>query len=389
MSSGFFIKSLTLTHFRNYRHASLHVEPSSIVLTGANGAGKTNVLEAISCLSRRRGLRNAESKDMAHRPIGVVTDVPFWGVFAQLHEPHGESQRAIEWSIDKNQPTRIRKRQHEQGIMTPDKALPMLWLSPGADRYSAASRNQRRVFFDHLVTVTDSEQMRRLSRYEHIMRERTRILRDYGYGKRQELWLETLEHEMAQQAVAIAAARKVFADHVNRELAHNYKDNDLHAYVQLDGFIENTLGESSALKAESHFQDYLAQNRQQDSLSGRVQEGVHRSLIVVKERNRGLEAEMCSTGEQKMLTLALILATARLVTERMGRPIVLLDEIVAHLDRRRSGQFFALLFATQCQAWMTGIAKTLFSVALRSVQGFDIESGRFVPWQRRRLWAVP
>ena len=231
--------------------------------------------------------------------------------------------------------------------------------------------------------------MRRLARYEHVMRERTRILRDYGYGRRQELWLATLEHEMAQQAVAIAAARKVFADHVNRELAHNYKDNDLHAHVQLDGFIENILGESSALKAESHFQDYLAQNRQQDSLSGRVQEGVHRSLIVVKERQRDLEAEMCSTGEQKMLTLALILATARLVTERMGRPILLLDEIVAHLDRRRSGQFFAFLFATQCQAWMTGIAKTLFSVALQSVQGFDIESGHFVPWQRRHLWAVP
>ncbi|MBC6444362.1 MAG: AAA family ATPase [Alphaproteobacteria bacterium GM202ARS2] len=405
MDARFAIVSLTLMCFRNYEHLSLSFTPESVVFTGANGAGKTNLLEALSYLRVGRGLRGCEGDDVVHRRSPTQTktltppyhkSVDLCGVFADVREPQGATRRSVEWRLEPPPPQsdttdtamQWRKSTRREGALdTHDDSLPMLWLVPGADRYSADSRAKRQLFFDQLISAQDKEHRRRLTRYDKTMRERTKVLRHHQ-GSWQERWLVTLEERMAQEALAIAAARKMFIASLNGAL-DAYSATDVQAHTHVQGTIEDQLDSFPALHVEESFCQQLKDNRRLDALKGRAEVGVHRSRFTVSDKRRGLDAQLCSTGQQKMLTLLVVLAGASLLgRKRAAPPIVLLDEVAAHLDSRHAQQFFQLLHGSQCQAWMTGLAPELFAASGPHIQGFDIEDGCVYPWKQPRQRSI-
>ena len=400
---GFRILSLTLMGFRNYEHLSLSFTPDSVVFTGANGAGKTNILEALSYLRIGRGLRGSDGEDVVCQRVCQRGDdkapVVLCGVSADVEEPQGLTRRAVEWRPDKqdnNNNEGWRKTSHREGALNPhDDSLPMLWLVPGADRYSGANRAKRQMFFDQLISAQDKDHSRRLARYDKTMRERTKVLRNHvnhinhinhGDDSRQR-WLTALEERMAQEALAIAATRKLFTQALNDAL-DAYAHHDVQARTEVRGFIEDQLDDHPALYVEEIFCQKLQENRSLDALKGRAEVGIHRSTFMVWDKKRQLSADLCSTGQQKMLTLLVVLAAASLLEKiRSAPPILLLDEVAAHLDNRNAHSFFQLLHASRCQAWMSGLSPALFADIAPNVQGFDIEAGRVHPWSRhhRRL----
>lgn len=367
------IVRLSLSNYRNYGAARLdfaavpEADPGTpVVLTGPNGAGKTNLLEAISFLAPGRGLRNARLGDVDRRDAASAAGdaaAPGWAVAATIAtgrgrlaigtgrvaagEPGAPERRAVR--ID-GEPAR--------GQAALAERLGVLWLTPAMDRLFVEGPAGRRRLMDRLVTGLDPAHASRLARYEQAMRERARLLRD---GVADAAWLAALEEIMAAEGVAVAAARRDAIERLDRACAEAAGIFP-RARLNLVGAVEDWLAAMPALAAEERMRELLARGRSADALSGGAGFGPHRSDLAVIHAGKGVPAEAASTGEQKALLIAILLAQAQLQQAMRGEPpLLLLDEVAAHLDAVRRAALFETLAGLAGQAWMTGTDVALFA----------------------------
>ncbi len=365
------IARLVLSDFRSYAAARLEVGAAPVVLTGPNGAGKTNLLEAISFLAPGRGLRRAKLSEIDRRGcagpwalamrVAIAADMIEIGTGRDAASESGERRLVrINGAPAKSQAELARH-------------ASLVWLTPQMDRLFLEGSGARRRFLDRLVLGFDPEHASRLSAYERAMRERLRLLRDGGGDAS---WLKALEEEMAAHGVAIAAARSLAVVRLDQACAS--ADGPFpRASLALESEIDQWLEEMPALAAEEELRRRLQTQRRSDADSGTTGFGPHRADLAVQHVGNGMPAALCSTGEQKALLLAVLLAQARLLAARSGSaPIMLLDEVAAHLDGERRAALFAELLDLRAQAWLTGTDAALFSELRHAAQFFAVAEAR-------------
>jgi len=383
------VSRLTLTDFRSYGSASIEPESGFVLLFGENGAGKTNVLEAVSMLSPGRGLRGAALSDMARRGGGGG-----WGVAAHFNPlplAGGEEARSAE-GVGANAsdtptprpppasgrgsvsigtgtlasaPERRQVRINGAGasVNSLSEWLSVLWLTPAMDRLFTGSAGERRRFLDRLVLALEPSHAHHASRYEAAMRARNKLLAE---ERRDNGWLDSLELAMAEHGSELAAARARTVAALEQCMESAPDDQFARAALALEGWSGGDLAAS------------LASNRSLDAAAGRAVEGPHRQDLAVVHRAKRMPADQSSTGEQKALLLGLVLAHSDLVAERRGEPpILLLDEVAAHLDPTRRAALFARLEG-RGQIWMTATEATLFD-GIGAASRFHVEPGQITP----------
>lgn len=364
------ITSLTLENFRNYRTLSLTLEPQPVVLRGVNGAGKTNILEAISLLAPGRGFRGAKLKDIDKDGVSP------WVVAARVVSGDSENHLGTGRDPDSNIEKRITKINGEKvrGAIALAEHVSIQWLTPAMDQVFVEGNMARRKLFDRIVYGFAPEHAARVAAYELAMRERTRILTDRQMTD--PYWLSVLEQQMAEHAVALTLTRlEVLArlqETLNEEITHFPR-----ALIALEGTLESWLASgNSALEVEAIFAERLMILRGADGARGRASEGPHRSYLSVIHREKDAPAERCSTGEQKALLLSIILASARARATWCGlAPILLLDEVIAHLDVDKRASLFDLIRTLKVQAWMTGTDAADFQGLNGVATVLEIDSG--------------
>jgi DNA replication and repair protein RecF len=369
------VTRVVLTNFRNYRETRLTIGTAPVVLTGPNGAGKTNLLEAISFLAPGRGLRGARLADIDHRPPPGQDDATGgWAVAAVVATRRGSLR------IGTGRDTTLGERrivrldgEPVRGQTMLGERLGVLWLTPPMDRLFAEGPAGRRRFLDRLVLGLDPAHGSRVAAYEQALRERSRLLRE---GPADPAWLTALEEVMAGQGVAVAAGRREAVQRLDRACAE--ADGPFpRARLVLAGAVENWLEAMPALAAEAQLASSLATNRQSDAQAGGAVLGPHRSDLEVSLAKTGISAELASTGEQKALLISILLAHAKLQREVRGEPpLLLLDEIAAHLDASRRAALFNALLQFDGQAWLTGTDEAVFAPLRRESQFLAVHDGR-------------
>jgi DNA replication and repair protein RecF len=349
------VTRLILTDFRSYPSAVIEAGPGFVVLTGENGAGKTNVLEALSLLSPGRGLRGATLSEMA-RGDGS-------GAFAVAAKLAGEVE--IGTGTTPAAPERRQVRINGAGAAATalSEWLSVLWLTPAMDRLFSEGASGRRRFLDRLVLALEPGHGHHAARYEAAMRARNKLLAEPDGADPS--WLSALETGMAEHGEAIAAARERSVAALRERLADQPEGPFARAGLSLEGW------RGIDLAAE------LRASRGRDAAAGRTLVGPHRSDLAVTHIGKQQPAERCSTGEQKALLLGIVLAHADLVAERAGRaPLLLLDEVAAHLDPLRRAALFDRLAATGGQVWMTGTEPALFAEIGSEATHLTVAEGR-------------
>jgi DNA replication and repair protein RecF len=378
------VSRLTLTDFRSYASASLEAGPGFVLLFGENGAGKTNLLEAVSMLAPGRGLRGAALSEMARKGgagawavAAHLTPLPLAGGARREglsdsagadYSPSPNPSREREGGISLGTGTVVAAPERRQvrinsapaSVNSLSEWLSVLWLTPAMDRLFTGSASERRRFLDRLVLALEPAHAHHSSRYEAAMRARNKLLADARWD---EAWLASLEAAMAEHGGAMAEARSRAVAALDERLAAAPADEFASAQIALDGW---GAGDIAPL---------LAANRQRDAAAGRATEGPHRQDLAVTHRAKQMPAASSSTGEQKALLLGLVLAHAELVADRRGEPpILLLDEVAAHLDPRRRAALFARLEG-RGQVWMTATEAALFE-GIGEASRFHVRPGR-------------
>ena len=369
------IRRLTLTHFRNYRAASLQTRGDVVVLVGPNGAGKTNCIEAISFLSPGRGLRRATLDDVADNQGDGS-----WAVSAEVEGALGLA--TLGTGIDapgSDAPSTSRRCRIDREPVNSATAfgdhLRMVWLTPAMDGLFLGAASERRRFFDRLVLAIDSEHTSRVSALDRSLRSRNRLLEVRNYDDH---WCDAIERETAELAVAVAATRGQTAVKLAATLrARGEASAFPSAQIMLDGWMENALLSEPATSVEDRYREILRDSRARDAAAGRTLDGPHLTDLQVIFAPKSMPARDASTGEQKALLIGLVLAHAALVAEMTGiTPLLLLDEVVAHLDPERRTALFDELAKLGAQVWMTGADPAAFAGLAGSGEIFDVEAGR-------------
>ncbi len=343
---------LTLTDFRSYATAALEPGPGFVVLTGDNGAGKTNILEAVSLLAPGRGLRGAPLSEMARK-----TGAGGFSVSAQL--------AAIDLGTGTIPTAPERRIVRIQGATASATALSewlsIVWLTPAQDRLFSESAGERRRFLDRLVLALNPGHAHHATRYEAAMRQRNRLLAE---ERADPDWLAALELAMGEHGAAIAEARAALVTALATQIAAEPDSVFARAGLALTGWDGGDLPHD------------LATSRQRDAAAGRTLTGPHRQDLTVTHIAKAQPAAQSSTGEQKALLLGIILAHADLVAEQAGRrPILLLDEVAAHLDPRRRAALFERLNSGSGQVWLTGTEPALFTETPASATHYSVADG--------------
>ncbi len=365
-----YISSLTLTNFRNHRDARLELTGAPVVLTGLNGSGKTNILEAISLLVPGRGLCRATTAEWQ-----CQTDSAPWAIVADMESNRGEMRIAT--GRDPEDPTSDRRVVLIDGRFAKSQQVlaehvAMAWITPDLDRVLADGPSARRKLVDRMAYSFDPAHAGRVHRYEKALRERLRLLRD---GVADAAWLTGLEDEMARTGVAIAAARCQMLRYLQTAIAETQSVFP-RADLALVGMAEEGLADQPALVVEDKLRAALARLRFEDAQSGTCSTGPHRSDLRVVHRTHNCPAELCSTGEQKALLVAIMLAYVRTLAQARGmNPLFLLDDITAHLDSVRRAALFEEITALGVQAWLTGTDAAAFAPFLSHAQHFTVDKG--------------
>lgn len=369
------LSRLRVTDFRSYDRAGLDLDARPVVLTGENGAGKTNLLEAVSLLVPGRGLRAVPFSELC-RKHGAGG----WAVSADVFD--GQTDMRIGTGIEPQEggagETRTRQVRIDGQVQSSAGVLAeyvrIVWLTPAMDRLFVEAASGRRRFLDRLVMGFDPSHGTRVNAYERAMRDRNRLLAD---NVRDTSWLGALEAGMAEHGVAIAATRLDCVARLKGAIAATQEGAFPKAVLALEGGLESDLSNSVAVDVEDQFARHLCEMRNRDQGAGRALEGPHRSDLLVRHEAKDMEADKCSTGEQKALLIGMILANARLLARHTGlAPILLLDEVAAHLDRDRRAALFDEITALGAQAWMTGTDRSLFEAIEPRAQCFHVEAGR-------------
>ncbi|WP_173934652.1 DNA replication/repair protein RecF [Chelativorans sp. Marseille-P2723] len=370
---------LALTEFRNYQALGLELAPGLVVLTGENGAGKTNLLEAISFLSPGRGLRRARLDEI--RRIGAQDG---FAIHATIEGPHGMCRigTGTAGTAPAQAETSRRIRINGEPARSAEALLEWLrviWLTPAMDALFTGPSADRRRFLDRLVLAIDPAHGRRALDYERAMRSRNRLFAD---NVDDDSWFSAIEREMAETGVAIAAARSEMLRLLSTIIEQQPGEGPFpKAVLALDGILETEIAQTRpAVDVEEAFREKLRAGRARDRAAGRTLDGPHRTDLRVRHEPKDMPAERCSTGEQKALLVGLVLAHARL-TARLSRmaPVLLLDEIAAHFDADRRAALFEILEELNSQVFMTGTEAGLFPTLRGRAQFFTVSSGAVLP----------
>ena len=377
------VRRLTLTDFRGYGSARLWLAPAPVALFGPNGAGKTNLLEALSFLAPGRGLRRAKLGEIDRRARtseGALGDLAggAWAIHASLDTPAGTLEIGTGREAADGGERRILSIDSEAARSQASLArhLGVVWLTPEMDRLFVEGGSSRRRFLDRLVYGFDAEHAQRVSSYEQAMRERARLLRD---GPMDQSWLAALEETMAETGIAISAARRETVARLDQASAAAIGPFPS-ARLSLEGEIEALLERLPALGAEDEFRARLKDLRDLDREAGITTLGAHRSDLRVCHAQTGMPAAEGSTGEQKALLISIVLAHARLQAALKGRaPLLLLDEVAAHLDPGRRAALFGEILRLGAQAWITGTDAALFEGLRGRAQFFSVADAALAP----------
>lgn len=372
------LSSLTLSNFRNYEYARVETSSVPVVLTGENGAGKTNILEAISLFSLGRGLRRAKLSELdslsaynTNQPWAIASNIN--GRMGEVKIGTGRDTETIE-----NTDKRIVKIDGKpvRGQAELARHVSLIWLTPQMEQLFSEGSSAGRKFLDRLVFGFDAEHATRVNDYEYSMRERNRLLQ---YGRADADWLCVLEQKMAECAASIAMARISTCEHINYTISASPLSFPK-AYIDVSGFAEDLFKNGkSAVEIENSLKNAFASYRGQDAASGRTQIGTHRSELKVIHLGKNMQAENCSMGEQKAMMLSIILAQTRSGALWHGVvPIILLDEVAGHLDSSKRAELFEEIFDTGAQVWMTGTDIALFADLLGKAQFFKVDNGNIV-----------
>jgi DNA replication and repair protein RecF len=377
------LRRIMVSHFRNYHAAEIICDSRPLVLTGPNGAGKTNLLEAVSLLAPGRGLRGAKMGDLdRHEPATGTSGnglAGSWAVAAEVVTPEGQYDLGTgrppppdgggssDRRIVKVDGVVVRGQQRLGEI------LGIVWVTPQMDGLFREAPSGRRRFLDRLVFGFDPAHAGRVNAYDHARRERARLLKS---NHKDDAWLLAVEDNMARHGVAIAAARQSATTRLAAAAATGVGRFPA-AGLALACRLQDWLQEMPALAAEEAFKRALADARATDALSGTTALGPHRSDLAVTHLERNMDAELCSTGEQKALLVSIILAHARLLRlDRGGAPLLLLDEVAAHLDADRRRALYEEILALSAQAWLTGTDPDVFAELGDAAQFFEVSHAR-------------
>ena len=375
-----FIRRLTLANFRSYHAAQIELAgPGPVVLTGANGAGKTNLIEAISLLAPGRGLRRATTEELAFSEGDGA-----WAVSAETEGMLGLATLGTGTDPpvgEDSGPTRKCRVDRESVGSAAALAdhLRVVWLVPAMDPLFNGPASERRRFLDRLVLAVDAQHSSRVAALERSLRSRNRLLEDAHSDSH---WLDAIEHETAEVAVAVAAARAETVDRLAGALAaaRSSAPEFPRAEIALDGWMEKLLPDHKAIEVEDRYRALLKANRARDAAAGRTLDGPHLSDLAVTHAGKGIAASDASTGEQKALLIRLLLAHAGLIKEMTGfAPLLLLDEIVAHLDPARRAALYDALANLGAQVWMTGADPAAFGDIVGRAQVFEVRGGMVQP----------
>ena len=379
MTSTARIHRLALTNFRSYRATTVAAGRNLVVLTGANGAGKTNLIEAISFLVPGRGLRRA-----------TLDEVPFaegdgsWAVSAEVEGMLGlamlgtGNEPPTGEETSRSRLCRIDREPVGSAAAFADH-LRVIWLTPAMDQLFMGPASERRRFLDRLALAVDAEHTSRVSALERSLRSRNRLLEE---PRPDTHWLDAIEHETAELAVAVAAGRSETVRRLQGALAQRRDEVFPSAEIALDGWMEQGLLGHPAVEIEERYRTILKDNRPRDAAAGRTLDGPHLTDLAVVYAPKSIPAADASTGEQKALLIGLVLAHAGLLAEMTGfAPVLLLDEVVAHLDPGRRTALYDALGRLGAQVWMTGADPAAFADIAGQADVFTVIGGQI---QRER-----
>ncbi len=368
------LNALALTDFRSYVGAELQPHGRSVFLFGPNGAGKTNLLEAVSLLSPGRGLRGAAMVELGRRLPGESSGRA-WSVSVRLQV--GDEEARLGTGVET--PGAARRLVRLEGESVPPARLSdlvrLVWLTPAQDRLFLEAAGERRRFFDRLVFAAEPPHAAHASAYEKAMRERTRLLAEPSADP---VWLTALEAHMAEHGAALASARARTLAVLQAEIDSRTDRPFPQAGLDLTGEWERAAGTGdSEAEMRARLAQALLRSRERDAAAGRALTGPHRGDLAVIHRQKDRPASECSTGEQKALLLNLVLAQAARLSraESAPNPILLLDEVAAHLDSSRRGGLFDELDALGLQAFLTGVDEALFSGLKGRARGVRVDAG--------------
>ena len=379
-----FIRRLTLTNFRSYHAAQVALDRAGpVVLTGANGAGKTNLIEAISLLAPGRGLRRATMEELAFTEGDGA-----WAVSAEIEGMLGLATLGTGIEPPANDEAtparRCRIDRESVGSATAfADHLRVVWLTPAMDPLFNGPASERRRFLDRLVLAVDAQHSSRVAALERSLRSRNRLLEDSPGDSH---WLDAIEHETAEVAVAVAAARAETVTRLSAALAaaRAQAPEFPQAEIELQGWMEQLLPDHSAIEIEDRYRTLLKDNRARDAAAGRTLDGPHLSDLAVRHASKNIPAADASTGEQKALLIRLVLAHAGLIKQMTGfAPLLLLDEVVAHLDPARRAALYDALSSLGAQVWMTGADPAAFGDIIGRAQVFVVRNGVVEPAGKR------
>lgn len=358
--TGFAVKQLTLSHLRSHLRTELTVDARPLAIYGPNGAGKTNILEAVSLLSPGRGLRRSGADELIRRPEALG-----WKVAAHVQTP--TQIHEIETKAEPGQPRQLKIDGKTLPQVALGRVLRIVWLIPAMDRLWIEGADGRRRFLDRITMSFEPGHGEAVLTYEKAMRERNRLLKDMV---RDAHWYVALERQMAESGASVMTNRCRALDRL--ETAQEDAETAFPAATLSIAHPDDALPD-----AADDIANVLDANRQSDLRAGRTLIGPHRIDVKALYRDKGVTAAQCSTGEQKALLISLVLTNARALAEDMGAaPIILLDEVAAHLDADRRAALYDEICALGAQAWMTGTGAELFDELGSRAQHFEVsESG--------------
>lgn len=373
------VTRMVLHDLRSYASLDLSLDGGPVVLSGENGTGKTNLLEALSLLTPGRGLRRAEGRDLARRE-----GAGGWAVAVTARD--GEGERRLGTGLDPAEAATATRRFRIDGAPAPSARafadhLRVVWLTPAMDPLFVGPATERRRFLDRVVLTLDADHATRVAGLERALRNRNRLLDEHRTGPLNRAWADAAEREVAALGIAVAAAR---ADAVLRlramiEATRDETSPFPWASLALQGPLEDLLVALPAMAAEDRYCEMLRANRGRDAAAGRTTVGAHLSDLAVRHGPKDIAADMASTGEQKALVVGLVLAQAQLVTAMSGiAPLMLLDEVAAHFDPRRRRALFAALGRLGGQVFMTGADPAAFA-DMAEAERFTVTLGRVEP----------
>jgi DNA replication and repair protein RecF len=373
------VERLTLTTFRSYAALALELAPEPVVLTGPNGSGKTNVLEAVSLLAPGQGLRQAPLSELPQ-----AGGDGSWSVSARVHTAIGLVTIGTGQTVTPGEAERAGARlvridgETKSGSGALADYMEMVWVTPATDGLFTGPASERRRFLDRLIVCFDPGHRTRAGRFERAMAQRNRLLSD---GVTRGAQLDGLEVVMAEMGIAIAAARAeavaALASVIAARRTRDPQSPFPWSVVSLEGAIDRDLAVRPAVDVEDAYAHVLHDTRERDRAAGRTLDGPHRSDLAVAHGPKATAARLCSTGEQKALLMGLLLAHAELVAARRDgvTPMLLLDEVTAHLDADRRAALFAELLRLGTQAWLTGTDREAFSSLAGKAQFWGLEHG--------------